>query len=829
MKRALRAWAVVVAAVGLTLGGAASGLVVPAADAATPDLTMVAAARYDVQPDHHRVHVTVNLSATNHRTDTVIRRYYVDHAFLAVLPGTTGFKVTATGSTAKPGVSVSSRTKSQVLLRIGFGTKLGSGKTLQLKLTFDLPDPGGSATRLVRVGDTLATFPVWAFGTTGAAGGAVTVSLPAGFKVEVQGGALHGPTTGAGGTQVYTSGPLSKPLTYVAYVVADRPGAYVETPLSLTVSGDPLSVVVRAWKDVAAFGKRTATLVSAGLPALGDLIGIPVPGAGAADGTALSVEEAITRAAGGYAALYDVAGQRIVVAYDALPGVVLHEAAHAWFNTALVADGWAAEGFASYYASLAAAKAKVTISPQPLTKAILAAKIPLNAWDGSGRPDPAVETYVRAASLNLARLIATRAGPVGMTTVWKAIVAGEQPDLQVGAGPGAPGGSPEAPPVAPDWRGLLDLLETRTSGSYTDLWREWVVRPDEMSLLDARAAARTSYASALGEADGWELPAAVRAYLDAWAFPAASDLIARSREVFASRPKLAAAASAAGLTLPGTAKVAFETSGPEAAATEIAAERAAIDRIVADTAARPRESDPVEAVGLIGESPDIVLAAARSAFASGDLARAVTSADAARITWDGARDAGRGRLAVAAAILAVFGVAVLLITHRRDRREVPALSPIRTMPRMMEPVRRARRFIPSRGLAAALQSRVGARPRTEPLPRPSAEAGPRAGRRAEAGRPTEAAPRAEADPRSEAAAQPTAPAQRSVVVPGRQPRPAPPAPKGLAAIFRRPAPAAPSRPPMAHRIAPPPLAGDGDDHPDGGAPPPGRPRGPDGG
>ncbi|HTC85950.1 MAG TPA: hypothetical protein VK656_04570, partial [Candidatus Acidoferrum sp.] len=628
-------------AFGLMLGGALAGRGVSAAVAATPDLTIVAATRYDVQADQHRVHVTVNLAATSHTTDTQIRRYYIDHAFLAVLPATTGFKVVVVGSTATPHVAVTSKDKSQTLLRIDFGTKLGSGKTLQLKLTFDLPDPGGAATRTVRIGATLATFPVWAFGTTGGSGATVTVAFPAGYKVEFQGSALAGPTTTSGGTLLYSSGSLSKPLGFVAYVVADRPGAYAETPLTLTVAGSPLSVVVRAWTDDTTFGKKTAALVSASLPALGGLIGVPVPGVQ----TQLAVEEAITRAAGGYAALYDIAGQRIVVAYDAVPSVVLHEIAHAWFNGALVADGWAAEGMASYYAGLVAPRVKVTMPAQPLTRTVLAAKIPLNSWDGSGRPDPAVDTYVRAASLNLAKLIAERAGPVGLTAVWKAILAGEQPDLPVFGGStsnvsGASSAASPAAATAPDWRGLLDLLETRTTATYTDLWRDWVVTPDQAALLDARTAARAAYASALSEATGWELPAAVRTALDAWQFPAASDLIARSRAVFASRPALVIAATAAGLTLPGTAKVVFEKSGPTAASAEIAAERAAIDRIVADTAARPNGSDPVVDVGLIGQQPDLALADARSAFATGDLAGAVASADAARITWDGARDIG---------------------------------------------------------------------------------------------------------------------------------------------------------------------------------------------
>ena len=53
--------------------------------AATPDLTIVSDARYDVQPAQKRVRVTVALRLTNHLKDTATKRFYFDQAFLAVL------------------------------------------------------------------------------------------------------------------------------------------------------------------------------------------------------------------------------------------------------------------------------------------------------------------------------------------------------------------------------------------------------------------------------------------------------------------------------------------------------------------------------------------------------------------------------------------------------------------------------------------------------------------------------------------------------------------------------------------------------------------------
>src|SRR4051812_15701855 len=73
-----------------TLGG--SPFRAPIADAASTGLTMTADTRYVVDPAKHRVHVSATLVATNHRTNTKTHLFYFDRAYLAVQPGTTGFK-----------------------------------------------------------------------------------------------------------------------------------------------------------------------------------------------------------------------------------------------------------------------------------------------------------------------------------------------------------------------------------------------------------------------------------------------------------------------------------------------------------------------------------------------------------------------------------------------------------------------------------------------------------------------------------------------------------------------------------------------------------------
>ncbi|MGZ9160659.1 MAG: hypothetical protein ACXW4T_05785, partial [Candidatus Limnocylindrales bacterium] len=214
--------------------------------AATPDLTIVGAARYDVQPSRKRIHVTVDLTLTNHLKDTKTRLYYFDDAPLDILPRASSIRVTTTAG-GTPSVRITSQTKDYTRVRINLGQRLRSGKTAVYKLSFDLVDPGGVPARDLRVGDSLVSFPVWAFASDETPGSTVTVVFPAGYQITTEVGSFPPPTTTDDGRTIFRSGALSKPLDFFAYLVADRPGAYVESTVSTTVLDLPVDITLRAW------------------------------------------------------------------------------------------------------------------------------------------------------------------------------------------------------------------------------------------------------------------------------------------------------------------------------------------------------------------------------------------------------------------------------------------------------------------------------------------------------------------------------------------------------------------------------------------------------
>src|SRR5439155_1677408 len=248
-------------------------------------------------------------------------------------------------------------------------------------------------------------------------------------------------------------------------------------------------------------------------------------------------------------------------------------------------------------------------------------------------------------------------------------------------------------PGAPDWRGLLDILEDKPGKRFDDLWRAWVVRDTEAPLLDARATARSDYNRLVADAGPWRLPGAIRAAMRGWQFDDATTLMAGARAVLARRTDVQSAAAAAGLALPNRLETAFESSDGVAAANDEAdAELSTIQAIVAAANARPATTGPLEQLGLVGAAPGAQLVAARAAFTQGDLSAAARGAASARAAWAGASDAGLNRaLAAAATLLLILLALVGVASSRRVARHRRGPQPAGPRPRLRRPSRNLRR------------------------------------------------------------------------------------------------------------------------------------------
>ncbi len=644
------------------------GVAIVAAADPTGGLTVAGPARYEVRPGQHRVHVVVDLTVTNRTTATLTTRYIVDAFNLAVLPGASGFRAKQGTAAARAAVVSSSAASTLVSVRLAHG--LASGASAAVSLSFDLVDRGGSKARAVRVGEAIVAFPVWAYGTPGTGGSSATVRFPAGYRVSVPAGRLGRPVTAADGSISLASGTLADPWSLSAYLVAERPGAYVETPLSVKVGDRTAAFTLRAWKDDQAWTTRTAKLLRRVVPALSRALGLDYPATGR-----VVIEEVTPRALDGNGAVYDPAAGTIRLAYSASQAALIRAAAHLWLPASTFADRWIVEGLADRAAASAAAELKVPAGLLALGPSLAKAALPLNAWaadPGRTEGERAAEGYGLAASGEVFRILAGRTGSARFRATLQAAAA---------AGTGAAGAAtpdPTATQTGPvDWRGLLDLVADQGGVDATDLWREWVVRPEEAALLDARQAARIDLAALEARAGDWGIPDDIRRAIATWRFDQAEARMARVGAALDARDRLAVAAALAGLEPPARLRETYLRNGPEASIPVIDGARTIVEQITAAQEAGTASSTWLDRLGLLGQDPAARLADARSAWQAGDLEVAQTRATEAWETWIGATDAGglRLRSVLAVLILATLGLVYLRVrararaTRREARRD----------------------------------------------------------------------------------------------------------------------------------------------------------------
>lgn len=633
---------------------------------AADGLRIVSSSRYDVQPERARVHVTIDAVATALTPDTSAGQTYYSGITLGIPRG--AVHVTAS-SGGQPLRAVTDARQSRV--QISFSRNIFYQQQYRYRIGFDLVDGGGAADRDVRISHSLIAFPTWAFGSSGTAGSSVQVNVPAGFQPSVEGGPLTA-SQATDGSWTLRSGAIADPLSFFAYLSIDRPGAFSTTTLSFPVGKATASVDVQAWDDDAAWGQRMAKLLTDGLPALQELIGLDYPVT-----RTLQVQEAATSRLGEYAGIYNDIDQSITVRYDADAYVGLHEAAHIWFNHSLFRDRWINEAWAEFYGIQAGKSIRARGDTFNLTPQLSESKIALNDWGAIGVENTDVEDYAYAATAHLADLIAQRTNLAGLRLVWQAAKAGELAYQPLHAN-----GKPElGRAVTQDsWQQLLDLLEERTGAEYDDLWSTWVVNDQQRLLLERRQRARTSYEAVVRDAGDWELPTSVRYEMSSWQFDRASADLVDARFALAERDRIDEQAKALQLTPPTTLRSAFEgTNGLAAAHAEARIELqtlAALDQATVATAAEP---SLVEWVGLLGAEPQAQLAVARQAFESGQMASAGEHATAVSAARQEAAGLGRERIAIGGGgLLLLDALAMGGLAARRRRRRRAATDPAPT-------------------------------------------------------------------------------------------------------------------------------------------------------
>ncbi|HET7519956.1 MAG TPA: hypothetical protein VFK61_00285, partial [Candidatus Limnocylindria bacterium] len=402
-------------------------------------------------------------------------------------------------------------------------TPLSGGQSATFRMSFELGQD--DALGQVDVRQMVAAFPIEAAGSAGVPGSSVSVVIPSGWELDVIGSELprRGPHTGGGFTYRWTD--IDDPAGFGSFVTADRadvPDAFLRSSVTTSrVRGEDVSITVLAWRDDLRWGQHVAARIAEALPTLSNLIGLPYIGQ-----ATMVVRETSARSIGGYAGVFEgnLRQDDIKIAFDVDDGVVVHEAAHAWFDSKLAVERWILEGFASYYADQVVRAAGWQGRQVELSDELQQHAIPLIRWGGLGEEDDFTELYAYGASLRLARSIAERAGGDGLAMVWAAMIDREYAYQPMGRSRDE---EPEQWPFSPgDSRYFLDLLEERTDRDFSELFEELVFEPADVFGLTSRSLTRAQYHALPAQLPGWRVPEILRRDMDRWDFGSAGQRIA---------------------------------------------------------------------------------------------------------------------------------------------------------------------------------------------------------------------------------------------------------------------------------------------------------------
>lgn len=625
------------------VAAAIGGFLLPIGQAAAAEYAMTTYAVYVVEPESGVIRVSVQVSFLNTFSDPSgqssvfqdIRLGLHEHA--AAVEAHDGSGALNVSTAVSGGVNVAT-----VTLR----TAVGYQEAASLTLTYELRDGDDPA---IRIGEHLASFPVWGFGTKSA----VSVDLPDDFEVRVDGDAL--PPSVAADRVILNSGAITDPTRWLAHVGAIRDPTYVTLQRAVPLSGGTADLQVRHWEDDPEWGETTLDLLTRALPRIEAAFGLPYPHQGP-----LVVTESVT---GGGLGAEAVDGE-LAVGFFEPPFTMLHQVAHIWANEELATDRWILEGLASWAAAGVAGELELATPYDPAAVAgnLAADAFPLAEWTSEDR-SAAAEAWAYAASWSLTNEAAGMAGDTGFPQALNRMASGLDgyDPLTAEASDGAAAAAPA------DSRAYLDHLDAVTEEPIVEALAERILGAGTDEVLVARASARTAYQALIDVAGDWGDPDPVRAAMVEWRFPDAEAEIAAASEWLIERDRLLFLIEQSGLTAPARLLAAYRThGGRDAAWAEIDAERAVVTTH-GDVADRVEAGlDPIQRVGLLpGPSAEERLAAAGTVFAGGDLRAAadqLASLD---------RDLGTataGGLMRILGVIVVAGAAALAVGYALRRR-----------------------------------------------------------------------------------------------------------------------------------------------------------------
>jgi len=598
-----------------------------------------AAATYVVDPVGGRIDASVRVTVTNLELSG---GRSVD-AVSILLPTAAGGLVTATRSGAQMEVVAGPIAGDFQLFSLGLGRAVGPGGRAELDVRFSMlqlsSDREVSATR---INEAYVSFP--ARGVGDSARGSVRVVLPNWFEARWVGtGAIDvEPVSSVQGlARVFET--VGVGADFVAIVEARHDDSLDRR--AVDVRGVPGGVEVASWPGDAIWRASVEQDVARLLPRLSELVGEPWPLTGA-----LVIRETNAGLVHGYGGAFvrtATGGGEIELGPTYSDRVLAHELAHAWFDERL--DPWLAEGLAEEFAR------QVASSPgnDAVARREDAVAVPLEEWIPL-TGDLELDRYAYAAAGAMMQSVADDLGPDAVRTAVRGLLdstSAYASELPTGAG-------------LVDWQRFLDAVDEAGETDVEEALVEWVLSAPGPETLDRRRTTRDALDVFEGRAAAWGVPLAIPLAMTNWDFDRADEALGAANGLLDERDRLATRSAELGVTGPTDARDVFAVD-PVTAATLLLSQSEGLDAVERAQALGVDDRSWMQAVGLWGDQVDSRVDRVVAAYEEGDHTFAIAEAGELGLLIEDAERTGQQRIAGAVSIVALIGLALVLVRLRR--------------------------------------------------------------------------------------------------------------------------------------------------------------------
>ena len=549
-------------------------------------------------------------------------------------------------------------------------SQLRSGQSRSFTVSYLLPHGEIRGDGLFFSNPAFHAFPLWSFSDPGT--GSLALRVPVDADMNEFGGVLR--RTGLNNGYVeWTPRDFSRPEDLFAYVTVTVDHELQTSTFS--VAGQ--SIELQSWPGDDAWATFATETISAGLPELEALIGLPVP-----DQDTLQITESVTPYFYGYGGWYNPADTSIEIGNELDQTVMMDELTHAWFNRDLFVDRWISEGLAEEYTWRAMGELGWDLERLPgIPNTGAEAATPLRSWGDSAVASVsdegfvATEEYGYETSWFVIHELYNLIGREGMQRVLAAV------DAHTTAYPGDD--IDEVTNKQSDWRRLLDLASLQAdddaAAEIEKLFADYVIEESDVEQLDRRREVRTRYEDLVSQDLDWRVPDDVRSSMELWQFSNAESVLDEAVAVQGRFREVAAAMEVAGLELSNAARDKYEQPNPdfEGALSALDQQMAASRGVERLRATVDRERTAEERWGLGDRSLDSFVRGAEAAFSIDDVGQIAAAQASLDSTLELAASVGAERIlwakvgAGAMGLLVVAGCVVIV----RGRQARPDLEP----------------------------------------------------------------------------------------------------------------------------------------------------------